>query len=138
MFCFLSYSSQQTNQIHPFVFFFGESTARQSAFRFYLTFSELLGLKSNEASVRSYICPSLHYLGNPPVDLVYIMHWPPLMYVLYRYLRGKLIMPGFRLPDFRHFSTLQSNESNAFDITMTLASSKHFIMSMEFDENLSQ
>ena len=37
LFCLLFYSSRQTNQIHPFVF--GESTARQSAFRFYLTFS---------------------------------------------------------------------------------------------------
>ena len=38
LFCLLFYSSQQTNQICPFVFF-GESTARQFVFRFYLTFS---------------------------------------------------------------------------------------------------
>ena len=33
----LFYSSRQTNQIRPFIFL-GESIARQSAFRFYLTF----------------------------------------------------------------------------------------------------
>ena len=33
----LFYSSRQTNQIRPFIFL-GESMARQSAFRFYLTF----------------------------------------------------------------------------------------------------
>ena len=37
LFCLLFYSSRQTNQIRLFVFL-GESTARQSAFRFYLTF----------------------------------------------------------------------------------------------------
>ena len=76
--------------------------------RFFFNVAKVLSLvfilKSNEASARLYICPSLHYLGNYPV---HIMHWPPLMYVLmYRSLRGKLIMPGFRLPDFRHFSAL--------------------------------
>ena len=50
--------------------------------RFFFNVAKVLSLvfilKSNEASVRLYICPSLHYLGNYPV---HIMHWPPLMYV---------------------------------------------------------
>ena len=41
LFSLLFYSSRQTKQIRPFVFL-GESTARQSAFRFYLTFKLII------------------------------------------------------------------------------------------------
>ena len=40
-FCQLFYSWRQTNQIRSFICFLGESTARQSAFWFYLTLSYL-------------------------------------------------------------------------------------------------